>query len=186
MSSPTASSLLEPSPTAPNPAINSGRPRHPLPSTSPLLTLVSSPTPNPLKSPNDTQSLTNWTHPLSPISLSLTNQCIDAQSKRQVIIKRIKDDKRFTDQSLTEIYVLSQLSKRGDANSQNFLALVDYFYLNVTSSAATLHRHRETRTQLVRGCRQTRQTTARKTAPTNHQRNVAMSCVNEVTWTGPL
>lgn len=48
-----------------------------------------------------------------------------------MIIKRIKDDKRYVDQSLTEIYVLQQLSRRGDPNAQNFVGLVDFFYLDV-------------------------------------------------------
>lgn len=48
-----------------------------------------------------------------------------------MVIKRIKDDKRYLDQSLTEIYVLYQLARRGDPTDQNFLHLTDFFYLNV-------------------------------------------------------
>lgn len=59
------------------------------------------------------------------------HQCEDLQNKRHVVIKRIKDDKRYLDQSLTEIYVLYQLARRGDPTDQNFLHLTDFFYLNV-------------------------------------------------------
>jgi len=46
-------------------------------------------------------------------------------------VKKIKDDKNFLDQSLMEIYVLNYLNEMGRHNEHNFLAMVEYFYLNV-------------------------------------------------------
>jgi hypothetical protein len=66
-----------------------------------------------------------------------------------VVVKQIKEDKRYIDQSLIEIYVLQLLSKRGDPNAQNFLALVDHFYLNVDSPATTVHCHRKAWSQPI-------------------------------------
>lgn len=46
-------------------------------------------------------------------------------------IKKIKDDKNFLDQSLTEIYILDYLRKTGDPIKHHFLDLHEYFYFNV-------------------------------------------------------
>jgi hypothetical protein len=48
-----------------------------------------------------------------------------------VVIKRIKDDKKFTDQSLQEVHVLSLLASKGTPSEHNFLLMIDYFYFNV-------------------------------------------------------
>lgn len=47
-------------------------------------------------------------------------------------IKKIKDDKNFLDQSLSEIYILDYLKKTGDPVKHNFLDIHEYFYYNVT------------------------------------------------------
>lgn len=47
-------------------------------------------------------------------------------------IKKIKDDKNFLDQSLSEVYVLDYLRKTGDSVRHRFLELHEYFYFNVT------------------------------------------------------
>lgn len=69
--------------------------------------------------------------PLSQICILFTKKCTDLKTKKEVIIKRIKEDKRYLDQSLIEVYVLSLLAKRGDPMDHSFLQVVDYFYLNV-------------------------------------------------------
>ena len=56
-------------------------------------------------------------------------------------IKKIKDDKNFLDQSLTEIYILDYLRKTGDPVKHHFLDLHEYFYFNVSSTAPSLYCH---------------------------------------------
>ena len=46
--------------------------------------------------------------------------------------KKIKDDKNFLDQSLSEVYVLDYLRKTGDPTRNRFLDLHEYFYFNVS------------------------------------------------------
>ena len=55
-------------------------------------------------------------------------------------VKKIKDDKNFLDQSLSEIYVLDYLKKTGDALKHRFLDLHEFFYFNVSLSATLVHR----------------------------------------------
>ena len=54
------------------------------------------------------------------------------KTEKLFCIKKIKDDKNFVDQSLTEIYVLDYLKKTGDPAKNNFLDLYEYFYFNVS------------------------------------------------------
>ena len=61
-------------------------------------------------------------------------------------IKKIKDDKNFLDQSLTEIYILDYLRKTGDPSKNNFLDLHEYFYFNVKLKATFVYRNGNFRT----------------------------------------
>ena len=56
---------------------------------------------------------------------------MDRKTDRKVCVKRIKDDKHFFDQSLQEIYILNYIAQNGRANEDNFLQMLDCFYLNV-------------------------------------------------------
>lgn len=61
-----------------------------------------------------------------------TNKCTDRKTDRKVCVKRIKDDKQFFDQSLQEIYILNYIAQNGRSNEDNFLQMLDCFYLNVS------------------------------------------------------
>lgn len=54
------------------------------------------------------------------------------KTDKLLCVKKIKDDKNFLDQSLSEIYVLDYLKKNGDALKFRFLDLHEFFYFNVS------------------------------------------------------
>lgn len=54
------------------------------------------------------------------------------KTEKLFCIKKIKDDKNFLDQSLSEIYVLDYLKKTGDPTKNRYLDLHEYFYFNVS------------------------------------------------------
>lgn len=53
------------------------------------------------------------------------------RSGKPVSIKKIKNDKTFFDQSLSEIYILDYLKKSGNPTKNNFLDFQEAFYFNV-------------------------------------------------------
>jgi len=69
---------------------------------------------------------------LSAIFLWFSKKCTDRKTDRKVCVKRIKDDKQFFDQSLQEIYILNYIAQNGKSNEDNFLQMMDCFYLNVS------------------------------------------------------
>lgn len=53
------------------------------------------------------------------------------KTEKLFCIKKIKDDKNYLDQSLSEIYVLDYLRKTGDPSKNRFVDIHEYFYFNV-------------------------------------------------------
>lgn len=54
------------------------------------------------------------------------------KTEKLFCVKKIKDDKNYLDQSLSEIYVLDYLRKTGDPSKNRFVDLHEFFYFNVS------------------------------------------------------
>lgn len=65
------------------------------------------------------------------MSTRLVYKATDVESNKRVILKRIKANTSFFDQSITEIFILEHINKIGSSVKNNFLELLEYFYFNV-------------------------------------------------------
>ena len=56
----------------------------------------------------------------------------ELKTGKTLCLKRIKNDKDFTDQSMMEIFILNYLSKSTNPYKKHTVDLHDFFYLNVS------------------------------------------------------